>query len=320
MGAFSWEGSFATGVLKNHALSKELRYAAVADFEIAQFCRAEPGYGRKMGDTITITKIKNIAVPTSAVLSEHEDIPIDTLSIGTTSITVSALGRGVEYTSLADELSFFDVKVPIQKKLRDQLAQVNDNLAATAFKSGYVGAVPTSATGITWDTGDNTFATVATNNLTVAHCGVIRDYMKDTLYVPAYEKGNYIGLASTEALRGIKNDPDFQFWRQWLRPGDVLFNSEVGMIEQIRFVEINNTTALSNAKGAGSVVGEAIIFGDDGVALAEVETPELRAAIPGNFGRYQAVAWYGVLAYGLIWNATSTAGEARVIYFTGAAA
>ncbi len=45
MGAFTWEGSFATGVLKSHALSKELRFAAVADFEIAQFCRPEPGFG-----------------------------------------------------------------------------------------------------------------------------------------------------------------------------------------------------------------------------------------------------------------------------------
>jgi len=317
MGAFTWEGSFATGVLKSHALSKELRYAAVADFEIAQFCRAEPGFGRKAGDTITITKIKNISVPTSAALSEHEDIPIDTLSIGTTGITVSALGRGVEYTSLADELSFFDLKTPIQRKLKDQLAQVNDNLAAAAFKTTYVCAMPTSATAITWDT-DGLISDTATHNITVAHCGVIRDYFKDTLHVPAYEKGNFIGLGSTKLLRGIKNDPDFQQWRQWLRPGDVLFNSEVGMVEQIRWIEINNTTALSNAKGTGSVLGEGFVFGDDGVALAEVETPELRAAIPGNFGRFQAVAWYGVLAYGLIWNATATAGEARVAYITSA--
>jgi len=320
MGAFTWEGSFATGVLKSHALSKELRYAAVAEFEIAQFCRSEPGFGRKLGDTITITKIKNLAVPTTAVLSEHEDIPIDTLSIGTTGITVSALGRGVEYTSLADELSFFDLKTPIQKKLRDQLAQVNDGLAATAFKTTYVLAIPTSATAITWTADGVVTGHIATNNITVAHCGVIRDYLKDTLLVPAYEKGNFIGLGSTKLLRGIKNDPDFQAWRQWLRPGDVLFNSEVGMVEQIRWIEINNTSALSNAKGVGSVLGEGLVFGDDGVALAEVETPELRAAIPGNFGRYQAVAWYGVLAYGLIWNATSTAGEVRVIYITGAAA
>ena len=181
MGAFTWEGSFASGVLKSHALSKELRYAAVAEFEIAQFCRSEPGFGRKLGDTITITKVKNIAVPTSATLSEHEDIPIDTLSIGTTGITVSALGRGVEYSSLADELSFFDLKTPIQKKLRDQLAQVNDNLAATAFKTTYICATPVSATGITWlNTGAHT--TVATNNISVAHCGVIRDYLDSPLF------------------------------------------------------------------------------------------------------------------------------------------
>jgi len=317
MGAFTWEGSFSTGVLKSHALSKELRYAAVAEFQIAQFCRAEPGFGRKLGDTITITKIKNLSTPTSAALSEHEDIPIDTLSIGTTGITVAALGRGVEYSSLADELSFFDVKVPIQRKLRDQLAAVNDGLSATAFKTTYVIAVPTSSTAISWTT-DGGADDTATDNISVAHCGVIRDYMKDTLLVPAYEKGNFIGLGSTKLLRGIKNDPDFLAWRQWLRPGDVLFNSEVGMVEQIRWIEINNTSALSNAKGTSSVLGEGLVFGDDGVALAEVETPELRAAIPGNFGRYQAVAWYGVLAYGLIWNATATAGEARVVYITSA--
>ncbi len=320
MGAFTWEGSFASGVLKSHALSKELRFAAVAEFEVAQFCRSEPGFGRKLGDTITITKIKNLAVPTSASLSEHEDIPIDTLSIGTTGITVSALGRGVEYTSLADELSFFDLKTPIQKKLRDQLAQVNDNLAATAFKTTYSVFSPTSATGGSWSSTGTTGQAVATNNITVAHCGVVRDYLKDTLLIPAYEKGNFIGLGSTKLLRGIKNDPDFQIWRQWLRPGDVLFNSEVGMIEQIRWIEINNTSALSNAKGVADVLGEGLVFGDDGVALAEVETPELRAAIPGNFGRYQAVAWYGVLAYGLIWSLTATAGEVRVVYITGKAA
>ena len=318
MGAFSWEGSFATGVLKNHALSKELRYAAVAEFEVAQFCRSEPGFGRKLGDTITITKVKNIAVPTNAALSEHEDIPIDTLSIGTTAITVTALGRGVEYSSLANELSFFDLKTPIQRKLRDQLSQVNDNLAATAFKTAYIVFTPTSATGGTWSTTGSAGAGTATNNVSVAHCGVIRDYMKDTLLAPAYEKGNYIGLGSVKLLRGIKNDPDFQAWRQWLRPGDVLFNSEVGMVEQIRWIEINNTSALSNAKGTASVLGEGLVFGDDGVALAEVETPELRVAIPGNFGRYQAVVWYGVLAYGLIWSATAIAGEARVVYITSA--
>jgi len=316
MGAFTWVGSLQTGYSTCQKMSSELRYASVGDFEVAQFCRTEPGFGRKMGDTINITKIKNLDTPTSAVLSEHQDIPIDTLSIGTVGITVTALGRGVEYSSLADELGFFDTKVPIQKRLRNQLAAVNDTLAATSFKTTYVRAVPTSATAITWDLG-STHTTVATNNITVVHCGAIRDYMKRTLLIPGYEKANYIGLGTTKLLRGIKNDPDFQAWRMWLRPGDVLFNSEVGTVEQIRWIEITNSLALSESMGVASVLGEGLVFGEDGVALAEVETPELRAAIPGNFGRYQAVAWYGVLAYGLIWNATSSAGEARVVYITG---
>lgn len=114
--------------------------------------------------------------------------------------------------------------------------------------------------------------------------------------------------------------PDFQAWRYWLKPGDVLFKSEVGTVEQIKWIEITNTDVLSGTKGVGSVLGEGLVFGEDGVAIAEVETPELRAAIPGGYGRWKGMAWYGVLGYGLIWNATSTAGEARVVYISGTAA
>jgi hypothetical protein len=42
----------------------------------------------------------------------------------------------------------------------------------------------------------------------------------------------------------------------------------------------------------GSVLGEGLVFGEDGVAVAEVLTPELRAAIPGGYGRWQGMAWY----------------------------
>ncbi len=275
---------------------------------------------RKKGDTINITKIKNVTVPTSAVLDEHTDIPVDTLTIGTVGIVAQELGRAIEYTSLAQDFARFDVEVPVQRRLRDQLAAVNDSLAGTAFKTTYMIAYPTSTTAVSWAlTGSATTGQIATNNINVVHCGAIRDYMKATLKVPYYEGGNYIGLGSTKLLRGIKNDPDFQAWRYWLKPGDVLFKSEVGTVEQIKWIEITNTDVLSGTKGVGSVLGEGLVFGEDGVAIAEVETPELRAAIPGGYGRWKGMAWYGVLGYGLIWNATSSAGEARVVYITGTA-
>ena len=49
--------------------------------------------------------------------------------------------------------------------------------------------------------------------------------------------------------------------------------------------------------------------------LAEAMAPELRAAIPSDFGRSKAVAWYGILAFKLIWD-TGNAGEARVVHVT----
>lgn len=272
---------------------------------------------RKKGDTINITKIKNITVPTSAVLDENTDIPVDEITMGTVGIVAQELGRAVQYTSLAQDFARFDLEVPVQRRLRDQLAAVNDALAGSAFQDTYVRAVPTSATGVTFDT--PTFSDVATNNFNVTHCGAIRDEMRSVYKIPFYEAGNYIGLGSTKLLRGIKNDPDFQAWRYWLKPGDVLFKSEVGTVEQIRWIEVTNTDVLDDSVGSSGVLGEGLVFGEDGVAIAEVITPELRAAIPGGYGRWKGMAWYGVLGYGLIWNETSTAGEVRVIYITGEA-
>lgn len=315
MAEFTWEFDAPSGTFKSHAMSKKIRMAAIADCIFKQFVRPEPGFGKKKGESITITKVKNITVPTTAVLDEHTKIPTDTFDLDTGAITVSEYGRAVEYTSLANDLSHFDLKNPIQKKLTDQMRQVLDVAVATAFKSTYVKAIPTAAATVTWDT-DGTASTSATYNLNFAHCGLIRDYMRDTLNIPWYTKNSYMGIGSTKALRGIKNDGDFQAWRQYLKPEDVLFNSEVGMLEQIRWVETNYTSSLSNALGTSSVLGGALVFGDDAVAEVEVETPELRAAIPGDFGRDQAIAWYGVLAYGLVWSATATAGEVRVVEVT----
>jgi hypothetical protein len=175
-------------------------------------------------------------------------------------------------------------------------------------------AIPTSLSGITWDT-DGTPSTAATVNLNGDHCAVIRDYMRMNLHVPFYKKGYYMGIGSTKACRGIKNDPNFQDWSKYMKAGDVYYNSEIGMVEQIKWIESNYDSSLSNTKGTGSVLGEAVIFGDDGVAMIEAETPELRVPIPADSGRFKAVTWVGEIAFGLVWD-TANDGEAKVIRVT----
>jgi hypothetical protein len=226
------------------------------------------------------------------------------------------MARGVEFKELALDLATFDLENNVQKALRNQLRLILDNTAAAAFKLSYLCAIPTSLTAITWDT-DGTPSTPATVNLNKTHIGIIRDRMEDTYLVPHWADGEYyMCLAAVQACRGVKDDPGFDDWSKYIQDEDVHYKSEIGRVEGCRVVEVNNTGALGKDKGTGSVLGEAVIFGDDAVAMIEALTPELRAAIAGNFGLEQAVAWVGRLKMGLIWPATVAAGEVKVVRVT----
>lgn len=122
-------------------------------------------------------------------------------------------------------------------------------------------------------------------------------------------------LASTKALRGIKRDPNWEKWKTYTEPS-AKYNSEVGRIESVRFVEVNNTDSLSASLGSGSVLGEAVFFGDDPVAMANVMDPELRAKESDDYGRSKGVAWYGIYGFDQIWKDSANAGECRVIHLT----
>jgi len=311
--SFTWTFDASTGVFKNHDLSDRLRVAAIAETKFMQFVRPEPGYGKKMGESITITRVSNITVPTNGRLAENERIPEDEIVLTTIAVTVTEWGRSVPFTSLTQDLGIFDIENIIQRKLRDQMSLVMDNAAADAFQTAKVKAIPDGISSIVFDT-DGTASTQATVNLNVFHIEQIRDFMFSTLFVPPLEGDDYIGLVSTKAKRGIISDPAWEQWHKYTDPS-AKFNSEIGRLENIRFIEINNTNALSGSLGLNSVLGEALVFGEDSVVMAVAEDPELRAAIPQDFGRQKSVAWYGILEFGIVWD-TATAGEARIVHVT----
>lgn len=312
---FQWSGSITSGVSRNHALSSELRYASIAETLVLQFARPEPGFGAHMGESVTIQRVRNTAEPTSAVLSPSGKIPIDQMAMSTRSITVTEFGRGVGYTRLVQLLNKFDPENAIQKSLKKQMKLTLDTVSGTAIKNGQIRFGPTSAQGGTFTTDAGSTSVTGTNNMTVAHVKIIRDYMRKTLHVDPYQGQAYMVLASTKACRGVKDDPEFHSWRQYLRPGEVFHNAEIGEIEKCRFIEIDHDNVLTE-RGTGSAVGEAVFFGDDILALAEVEAPELLAGIPGDFGRQRAVAWFGVLGFANVWGDSASDGEARSVYFT----
>ena len=312
---FQWVPDIPSGIMRNHYLSGKLRYAAFADTKGMQFVKAEDGYGKRMGDTVTIPRVRNVDEPTSALLTRTGKIPIDTLAISTRAITVSEYGRGLEFSEESKLLSKFDPEDMIQNRLKIQMSLVIDTVIFTAFKACQIRYAPQSEIGGTFTTDAGSTSAVASNNVRVAHVKIIRDYLDETIHAPTYQNDTYMCLSSVKGLRGIKDDPEWMGWRLYIQPEQAFYKGEVGQIEDIRFVKTNHGNALDSTVGTGSALGEMLFFGQEPVVMCEVQTPELRAAIASDFGRQRAVAWYGILAFGETWN-TANDGEARVIYVT----
>lgn len=313
MAQFTWTFDSPSGVYKSHAMSEQLRFAAIVETKFMQFVTPESGYGKKRGETITVTRISRLAIPTSGVLQENVQIPEDVLTLTTVSITVVEWGRSVPYTSLSTDLSEYNLENIVQRALKDQMKVVLDNAAAAAFKTGKIKAEMTGVASVNFDTG-GAATQLATANLNMYGIEQIRDYMYSTLQVPPFEGDDYICLVSTKAKRGVMQDPAWEPWHRYTDP-EAKYNSEIGRMENVRFIEINNSGALSASPGTQSTQGEAVFFGADAIAMAVAEDPELRARIPTDYGRSRGVAWYGILQFGIVWD-TSNAGEARIVHLT----
>lgn len=314
MANYGWTNDSGSGVLKNNKLSAKIRDAAVVQSVGAQFIDMEPGYGRGNGESITVTRISNVTVPTSALLTEGQPISEDTFSISSQAITVAENGRAIPFTSLAKDLSTFDVSSKIQRKLMQQMKISMDRAIFTAGKTGQIKAIPDGIASLTMDT-DGTASTAGTVNYNSYHAGQIRDYLFSTLNVEPMPGDYYIGAVSTKAKRGLMADPDFS---EWNKQNDARkkFKSELGEWENIVHVEVPDTNCLSASKGTGSVQGEALFFGMDFISMAVAVDPELRVKVPTDYGRSLGVAWYGIYGYEQIWDDSANAGEARCVHFT----
>lgn len=317
---FTWTYDATDGVYKSHALSKELLKLAALRFRFVQFTKKVNGYGRRQGETVTLPYYKPLPEPTTAQLEEQTRIPIDKLEMGKYTITIKEWGRGVEFTSLAKDLSALDPEEGAQQRLIEQMDGCMDSAAADAFTgaNAKIAFIPTSLTGGVFDT-DGTPSSTATSPLTKDHMACIRDYMANTIHTPFFEGDHYVGLFSTKALRGLKNDRVLQAFNMYLQKGDILYRNEVGMVENIRCVEVNHERALSDGVGTNSVLGEGVVFGEAAVGRLEIEYPHLRADMnyKSDFGRKKAVAWYGTVAFDVLFQ-SATDREARIVKITSA--
>jgi len=314
--AFDWTFNANVGCYMNHHISNKLLQVAVAKLKIVPFTQViEPGFKHK-GETVNIMHVKELPDPTSSQLVEGTRIPIDKIQFGNRTITVVEWGRGAEYTDLHQQLGKFDPKALLQKALIRQMQRALDIAAA---RNGFfhtdvkIVFTPTSATAGTFATSGSPGA-LATSNITFEHMGILADYLAGDIHCPPYEGEDYIMLACRKTLRGLKSDTLWQQIHMYLQKGDLFFRGEVGKAENIRCIEVNHEKAISNTAGGSTVLGEGVVFGDEGGVRVEVDAPQLYADpnFQSDFGRTKAVAWRGIFAFASLWN-TATDGEAKII-------
>lgn len=306
----SWTYDAPSNTYKNFALSSKIRRQAIADTQFMKFLTPEPGYGRKKGESVTITRI--LKLPLATKVGETDRLPSGRPPIETKQVKVAEWGFKIPVTDFEKNLTFYDPMNQFQATLRDQIELTMDVMASTAMKLTPIKYVPLAA-GASIST-NGTPSGTSDKNLTVADLRDIHDYLHDDLKAPYYKNGKYVGILSTKAARGIKNDPEY---KDWIAPtsSEPLMSGQLKDIEGFTLIETNNTDALARLAGASTTTGEAVFFAADAAGILEVQAPEIRMGMPEDLGRFNDVGWVGVLDAFLVWE---TASLARVVHVTSA--
>lgn len=306
----SWKYDAPSNTYKNHYLSQKIREQAIADTVFMKFATPEPGYGKRKGESATITRI--LQLPMATRVGETDRLPAGRPPIETKQVGISEWGFKIPTTQFERDLTHFDLMNPFQANLRRQIELTMDKMVADAFKLTPIKYVPLAAGPSV--TTNGTPSGTSNQNLQVSDLREIHDYLHGTLKTPKYRNGKYVGILSTKAARGIKNDPEY---KEWLAPttSEPLISGMLKDIEGFTLIETNHFDALAENAGQSTTTGEAIFFGADSVGMLEIQSPEIRMGLPDDLGRFQDVGWVGILEAFLVWERASLA---RVVHVTSA--
>jgi N4-gp56 family major capsid protein len=305
MGQQIWAVSSLGGYLSNDVLSRQIRQSAQPIMKFRQFVDAEGAAGKNRGDAVLFNKISNITTA-GGTISETSTIPKRNYTITQGSLAVTEYGNAVPYTLKAQTLA--DVSVPdiVKTVLRNDMAKVLDSAAAVQFKTSlYKAVIVNTATTSTWSNG--TASATAGANMSDKNVRDLIDRMK-IHNTPRYDGANYMCIASTNSIRGLYDFFESKIIQTTAKP---MFNGEVGQYYGCRFVE--ETNILRNTLGSSTLYGEAVFFGGDAVREGIVIPEDIRIDLPKDFGRDQAIAWYYMGGFQLVWGAAS-ADELHVIH------
>lgn len=327
-----WEVPAEGGYLWSPNLSKTLRMSLRPMTKFRQFRQPYNGQKRGMlhqGETFNWNVHKKLNRQ-GRRLSESQPMPESGFEIVQNSLTVYEAGNSVPYTGKLQALSLYEIEGLIDKNLKYDAAVYFDIEVFEQFKATPLRAAPTSGNSTTSVTFTTNSATATTNNVALGtgHVKAIVDYMKERNIPPYFDEGAYACISHPSTYRPFKNT--LETLNQYTESGiQRIMYGEIGRYEDVRFVEQNNIpkggandsttfdpyTQTADAWDNG-LSSWAFFFGGDTVAEAVVLSEQIRAKIPGDYGRSKGIAWYYLGGFGIT---HPDADNARIVMWDSAA-
>jgi hypothetical protein len=242
-------------------------------------------------------------------------LPSGRPAIQTKSVTVPEWGYKIPWTNFEAQLTHYELPDQFEQSLREQMSLAQDKMVADASKLTPIKYIPKLA-GSVIRTDGTTGGNVADKNLDISDLRAIHDYMRQTLKTPYFRNGRYVGIMTTRASRGIKNDPLYESW-QAPTTSDPFLTGSLKDVEGFMLLESNHVGSLLDLVGTSVTTGEAVFFGADAVGMLMIQEPEIRMSLPlaNDLGRFREVGWVAIMEAFLTWEVAATA---RVMHVTSA--
>lgn len=262
-------------------------------------------------------------------LAENQVMPETGFTIAQKQLTVTEAGNSVPYTGKLTDLAKQDVVTIIDKTLKDDARKYFDIEAFLQFKRTPLRASPGSGTSTTQIALDTNGVASQTNNVAygTGHVKAIGDAMKER-NIPPYINDDYVVISHPSTYRTLKNS--LETLHQYTETGLAhIFNGEIGRYESFRFIEQTfipkggaaDSTTFDPWAGVADAWNNnlsswAFHMGGDTVTEAVCVPEEIRAKLPGDYGRSRGIAWYYLGGFGLV---HEDATNARIVMWDSAA-
>lgn len=313
-------------------LSDLMRTALRAQTKFRQFCDAKDATNKGLhrGSKFHWNRYSNVATQ-GRRLDESMPIPETNFTVDQATLTIVEAGNSVPYTGFLESLSKHALVDIIENTLKNDARKYFDIEGYTQFKASPLAVTPTSGTSTTSVTIATNGTPADTNNVALGadHIKAISDAMMER-NIPAFrDTDSYIALSHPTTFRPLKND--LESISQYTETGIArIYAGEVGRYEGFRFVTqnhipkggaddsatfdpyTNTADAWNNAKSSW-----AFFFGQDTVAEGMVIPEEIRAKLPGDYGRSKGIAWYTLTGFQIVHD-SSNATEARILVWDSA--